>query len=209
MQFKKIWKIREDIRKLLSSYESDNKDVRGLSRTLGRLLNKKYKTRFVWVPSSVLYRNHIVVSGDYAHWEDYEEPSPIEIRIHTHPDILNYPFGKKGYKSWNQFTKDLSECIMHEHVHMAQFRLHKGKKVRLQAECPDYRYYADSDEVNAYSWTLASEIADNGGMEYILNPNIDSPYMQYKKFVFPVNYKLKKKLLRKTYSLFMKSLEYK
>ena len=209
MQFKKIWKIREDIRKTLSSYESSTKDVRGLSRILGRLLNKKYRTRFTWVPTSVLYRNHIVVSGDYSHWGDHEEVSPIEIRIHTHPDIIKYPFGKKGYKSWKQFVNDLSECIMHEHVHMAQFRLHKDKKVRQQTECSDYNYYADSDEVDAYAWTLASEIADNGGMCYMSNPKVDSPYWAYCSHVFPVNKKIKKKLLRKTYSLFMESLEYK
>lgn len=209
-KFKKIWKIREDIRALLSSKKYESKDVRVLSRSLGRLLNEKYRTKFSWVPSTVLYRNHIVVSGDYSFWDnDHEEVSPISIRIHTHPDIINYPFGKKGYKSWKQFVKDLSECIMHEHVHMAQFRLHKDKKIRQETECPKYNYYADSDEVDAYAWTLASEIADNGGMDYISNPKIDSPYWQYRSHVFPVNEKIKRKLLRKTYSLFMESLEYK
>jgi len=206
MYFKKIWKIREDIRNLLSSKESKG-DVRGLSRSLGLRLNNKYKTKFTWVPSLVLYRNHIVVSGDYSAWEDYE--APITIRIHTHPDVSNYPFGKKGYRSWKQFVNDLSECIMHEHVHMAQFKLHKDNKVRQQTDCKDYNYYADSDEVDAYAWTLASEIADNGGMKYISNPNTDSPYWQYKHFVFPVNNKIKKKLLRKTYSLYQSSLVYK
>jgi hypothetical protein len=207
MQFKKIWKIREDIRSLLSSIDSDTKDVRGLSRSLGRLLNKKYKTRFKWITSPVLFRNHIVVSGDYADWEEYN--SPITIRIHTHPDISKYPFSKSGYKSWTQFVQDLSECIMHEHVHMAQYKMHKSKKIVPKSICDHYNYYADSDEVDAYSWTLASEIADNGGMDYISKPRIDSPYWSYVNYVFPINNNIKKKLLKKTYSLYMASLEYK
>lgn len=207
MQFKKIWKIREDIRTTLSSKKSETKDVRGLSRSLGRLLNKKYKTKFTWVPSDVLYRNHIVVSGDYSDWEEFG--APITVRLHTHPDIIKYPFGKKGHKSWNQFVKDLSECIMHEHVHLNQYKMHRSKKSRQHSDCDDYNYYADSDEVDAYAWTLASEISDNGGMDYISNPKVDSPYWQYYEYVFPNNEKIKKKLLRKSYSLFMESLEYK
>jgi hypothetical protein len=202
MKFDKVWRIRRDIRQLLYNHGRPAEDLRILARRLGRLLNKKYKTNFHWLPTKVLGRNHLVFSGTY---DCYEKDRPITIWINTHPASVFYTFGYRGKVSWKRFVDDLSECIMHEKVHEFQWRSRRYKKKARQKLTGNqsYDYYADSDEIDAYAWSLASECLDRNTDGRILDV-LESSYRDFSVWwkyanLFEMNHPTRKKLLKKTY----------
>lgn len=206
MQFRKVWRIRNDIRRLLYNQGRPVEDLKTLARRLGRLLNKKYKTQFHWNPSPVLGREHLVFTG---HFDCYEQRS-ISIWLNSHPDSLHYTFGENGMISWERFVNDLSECIMHEKVHELQWRKHhnRGRFNRTLSGNPEYDYYSDPDEVDAYAWSFASEIFDHH-INFRNIPNLEVDFSLWWNYanIFPADHPVRKRLLKKTYVILTLALE--
>jgi len=202
MKFNKVWRIRRDIRQLLYNQGRPAEDLRTLARRLGRLLNKKYKTRFHWQPSKVLGRNHLVFSGTF---DCYEQDQPIAIWINSHPASVYYTFGYRGKVTWRRFVNDLSECIMHEKVHEFQWRSRRKKKKSRQPVTgnENYDYYADPEEIDAYAWSLASECLDRGSRGRLVDV-LDSAYKDFSVWwnyanLFEPGHPVRKRLLKKSY----------
>lgn len=197
MQFRKVWRIRNDIRRLLYDRGRPAEDLRILARRLGLLLNKKYKTQFHWGPSGDLDVNHLVFSGQF----DCYEKRKIKIYINTHPDTKIYEFGQGENISWKRFVDDLSECIMHEKVHQYQWSRHKnrGKMHRKKTGNEEIDYYSDPDEIDAYAWSLASEMLDTN-QKFVI-PDITAAYSIWWNYanLFDLGHPVRKRLLRKTY----------
>lgn len=208
MDFRKVWGYREDVRRLLTTQGRPAEDLRILARRLGRLLNDRLGSNFHWNPSPVLDRGHLVFSGYY----DFEaKTKPMSIWINTHPDSRYYRWGAGTNVTWEKFVWDLSECIMHEKVHYLQHRARKGMDVFLDERYgdPEKDYYADLDEVDAYSWSLASECMDRNGLASLLDPpeNRATVWWNYHNF-FPVHHPVRQRLLKKTYKRLTQALEY-
>lgn len=204
MNFKRIWRVRRDIRQILYNQGRPAEDLRALARRLGRLLNKKYKTGFHWNPSTVLERNHLVFSGTFDY---YERSQPISIWINTHPDSWFYTFGCDGKISWRRFVNDLSECIMHEVVHQHQWRQHRNRGRFNINSTGDEKidYYSDPDEIDAYAWSLASEWLDRkvtGQLNKVIANAGRQRYSVWYNYynLFPKNHPVRKRLLKKTYT---------
>lgn len=197
MQFRKVWRVRNDVRRLLYDRGRPVEDLQVLARRLGLLLNRKYKTQFHWRPSKELDTNHLVFSGQFDCYEKHK----IQIYINTHPSTKIYEFGQEGKISWQRFVDDLSECIMHEKVHQYQWRQHKnrGKKHSRKTGNEELDYYSDPDEIDAYAWSLASEMLDTN--QRFVIPGIDASYSIWWNYanLFDAGHPVRKRLLRKTY----------
>ncbi len=209
MQFRKVWRVRQDIRRLLYDRGRPVEDLKVLARRLGLLLNKKYKTQFHWNSSLVLDPGHLVFSGDF---DCYEKRQPIRIWINSHPEHQIYEFGKNGTITWERFVNDLSECIMHEKVHQFQWHRHRnrGRIHRRSTGNDELDYYADPDEVDAYAWSLASEMLDLSNGFVIPEPDeADKAYSIWWNYanIFEPGHPVRKKLLRKTYKRLCLALE--
>lgn len=209
MQFRKVWRVRQDIRRLLYDRGRPVEDLQVLARRLGLLLNKKYKTQFHWNPSQVLDPGHLVFSGNF---DAYEKRQPISIWINTRPEEKVYEFGREGAVTWQRFVDDLSECIMHEKVHQFQYHRHRNRnRINLKkSDNEELDYYSDPDEVDAYAWSLASELLDHS-KGFVL-PEPDQPNLAYSIWwnyanIFEEGHPVRKKLLRKTYKRIQLALE--
>lgn len=209
MQFRKVWRVRQDIRRLLYDRGRPVEDLQVLARRLGRFLNKKYKTQFHWNPSEVLDAGHLVFSGNF---DSYVKHQPISIWINTRPEDKVYEFNREGCISWQRFVNDLSECIMHEKVHQFQYHRHKNRsRINLKkSDNEELDYYSDPDEIDAYSWSLASELLDHS-QGFVL-PEPDQPDLSYSIWwnyanIFDVGHPVRKRLLCKTYKRVQLALE--
>jgi len=208
MQFRKVWRIRNDIRRLLYDRGRPVEDLKILARRLGRLLNKKYNTQFHWKATDELDVDHLVFTGQF----DCYEQRKISIWINTHPDTKIYEFGQEGKISWERFVNDVSECIMHEKVHQYQWVRHKnrGKIHSKKTGNEELDYYSDTDEIDAYAWSLASEMLDM--KKGFVIPDIADPTTTYSVWwnyanLFDAGHPVRKRLLRKTYQRVRLALE--
>lgn len=208
MQFRKVWRVRNDIRRLLYDRGRPVENLQILARRLGLLLNKKYKTQFHWSASTVLDSGHLVFSGNF---DSCKKRQPISIWINTRPEQKVYEFGLNGNVSWHRFVDDLSECIMHEKVHQFQWHRHRNRSRinRKKTDNEELDYYSDPDEIDAYAWSLASELLDHS-QGFVL-PESDQSGLAYSIWwnysnVFEPGHPVRKRILCKAYKRFQLAL---
>jgi hypothetical protein len=112
--------------------------------------------------------NRFNVSGAYVPDRDEEGRTPIEVEIAL-------PKGKEFYyfddsdltrEHWSELCIDLAGLLGHEFVHLHQFRRRNFAWCRAyQSSHPKsnireaQEYYGDSDEIDAYAYTAAAELA--------------------------------------------------
>lgn len=108
------------------------------------------------------------VSGGYFPGLDEEGHRPIEVEIALPKGKDFYYFGDSDMSRmhWSELCIDLASLLGHEFVHLQQFRRrnfnwcrayksnHAVLKIREAQE-----YYGDSDEIDAYAFTAAAELA--------------------------------------------------
>lgn len=135
--------------------------------------------------------NSFEVSGLYDPEADEEGDKPILIEIAIPKRMDDFYFGPGGVTRthWSNFCVDFANILGHEYIHLNQFRRRNFKWCRAYksyASKPVLKerqeYYGDPDEVDAYAFIAAAEIAIE-----TLRPN--------KKALYPIN----KTRLYKTY----------
>jgi hypothetical protein len=112
--------------------------------------------------------NRFNVSGAYIPDRDEEGLVPIEVEIALPKGKDYYYFDSSDLSRnhWSELCIDIAGLLGHEFVHMHQFRRrnfkwcrsyksnHKKLNIREAQE-----YYGDADEVDAYAYTAAAELA--------------------------------------------------
>lgn len=157
-------------------------------------------------------RNCIVVSGQYN--SDFDQLNQKCITI----TLLYSPFDKRIKlldTTFINFCKEISDTILHEIIHMRQYRRRNFKYVSdFKSEHEEhYRrreqgYLGNRDEIDAFGFNIACELYDRYGsrstqIEKYLNLNRPKKHNLYKYYLSVFNYdhdhpvirKLKKKVI--------------
>jgi hypothetical protein len=112
--------------------------------------------------------NRFNVSGAYMPEMDEEGMQPIEVEIAMPKGKSFYYFDEADLSRnhWSELCIDLAGLLGHEFVHLQQFRRRNfnwcrayksNHKVITIKEAQEY--YGDSDEIDAYAFTAAAELA--------------------------------------------------
>lgn len=130
---------------------------RQLSACLRKTL-KSQNIKLVTRRSKMVDLDHITIGGLYDPEDDKSGTCPIEIAVVFHPEQKEITVKKLN---WRRVSFDLAECIGHELVHQQQHRARKykaGKEYRTTD--PDQEYLGSADEIEAYGFTIAAELAE-------------------------------------------------
>lgn len=99
----------------------------------------------------------VIVAGAYDSDADKEGEDCIEIALMYHPATQALELDAD---SWFKVCFDIAECIGHEYVHQAQYRKRKWKQGTSYASADEEQaYLGDPDEVEAYAFSIAAELA--------------------------------------------------
>lgn len=148
------------------TYGEENANVKITPTQLTRILRSYVGTDDVTVKThrdKAVDKNQVVIAGLYDPEEDSSNFSSITIYATYNPDQKKIAIKDLN---WKQLCIDLIECVGHEIVHQAQFRsrefdigpnvfvsLSKNKNKKL-----DQEYLGNLDEVEAYGYSIATEI---------------------------------------------------
>lgn len=207
MEFERVWRYREYVRERLADKGRPAEDLRILARRLSRLLGQQIDCRFHWNPSPVLGREHVIMTGSYDY---YEAGGIMSVWINSHPDSRIYRWGENGNITWSRFVQDLSECVMHEHVHYLQHQRRDGYEPWFieQYGDADMDYFADPDEIDAYAWSWVSECMDRQGLASMFDAEEELVWWNYCEH-FEENHPVRKRLMKKAYVRLIQALEHK
>jgi hypothetical protein len=124
-----------------------------------------------------ILQGYIFTGGLYNSIEDKSHRTAIEINFSYHPQdeklrMTNY--------MWRRLAYRFAEVILHEVIHMRQFRSRKFKTIpgyqstaELRKERKQQEYYGDTDEMGAFSFNIACEMVERFGYD----PRMISQYM--------------------------------
>jgi hypothetical protein len=105
--------------------------------------------------------NDIIVSGAYDSEDDKDNEPCIELNIgySRHQDTLCL-----NDCNWDRYSFDIAECIGHEYVHREQYRKKRANRHTytphpLSEDHDEQEYLGNNDEVEAYGYTIAAELA--------------------------------------------------
>jgi hypothetical protein len=147
----------------------------------------------------------IIVSGLYDYEEDQWGTQPIEIELAYFKKNQHFIIGgSMTRKRWYRLCFDIASVLGHEYVHLHQyrdrnFRIGRGFRSHEREESLKHtqEYLGHSDEVDAYSFTAAAEMA----MQLRSNKSIDfyttSMYYHYSK-TFGSDHSIVAKLKKKS-----------
>lgn len=133
---------------------------------LTRHLKKHFPLRFKKNYNDRALPNTVYVGGLYNSWFDQERKKCIEL-------IFEYPKQKKLIITPQKFSSlcyNVADTILHEIIHMRQFRRRDFKILPDYASNAEKRelrqeqaYLGASDEIDAYSFNIACELLDKFG----------------------------------------------
>jgi len=112
--------------------------------------------------SPVVDFDTVSIGGLYDNYLDREGEPCIELSIVYHPDQQHIDLAKLN---WGQVCFDVAECVGHEFVHREQHQRKKRvRKYKSQdtdsAKREEQEYLGASDEIEAYGFTIAAELAE-------------------------------------------------
>jgi len=103
----------------------------------------------------------VVVGGLYDPMQDQEHEPCIDIHLIFHPDQQHITLDATAFRD---LCFDVAEALGHEHVHRQQhkrrrWRPGKPHTVPASADLAEKQYLGDPDELDAYGFSLAAELA--------------------------------------------------
>jgi hypothetical protein len=154
----------------------------------------------------------IYIGGTY--YADYDKGGQRHIEV-----VLSYHLFDQHLKltraRWNRTCSLFADTILHEIVHMRQYRTRNFKSIpgyestaHLTKQRRDQEYYGDKDEIGAFAFNIACELVDKFGYnpdeiwKYLdsdrAKRNKRSTYLRYlRAFDFNHNHKIMRKMKRK------------
>ena len=111
--------------------------------------------------------NSVVVSGLYDYGEDRWGYRPIEIELAYFKRKKHFVLGQSmTWKTWQRLCFDVASVLGHEYVHLRQYRdrdYRPGRGFRSRETDRHLRetqeYLGHTDEIDAYGFTCAAEMA--------------------------------------------------
>lgn len=126
--------------------------------------------------TQLVLNNQVCVGGLYDAEEDRLGNPCVEVYLLYNPDQQHVTLTKA---QWQRLCFDIAECIGHELVHRAQAKRRKYKLARdyrskdhCNLKREEQEYLGSPDEIEAYGFSIAAELAAMHG-----SFNIDSPHM--------------------------------
>jgi hypothetical protein len=151
----------------------------------------------------------IAIGGRYDSIADEEDRKSIELNFYYNIYDKTFKFSKTDFV-W--LCKQFSDIICHEIIHMHQYRRRKFRSLKDNSKkyiSKNQQYYADKDEIEAYSFNIACDLYSKFGsiheIKKYLNSNLDKPISYYlaeymdsfdKNPKHPVIKKLKNQILK-------------
>jgi hypothetical protein len=107
--------------------------------------------------------NQVIIGGCYDPGEDQSNFSSITIYVNFNPSQIKIAI---SVIDWPRLCVELIECVEHEKVHQRQYRKRKFDVCNSvfvsmstdQSKKLDQEYLGSLDEIDAYSYSLATEI---------------------------------------------------
>ena len=161
---------------LYSYFYSLNKSIVGKSLTpekIQKLISKHVKA---WLPVKVVSftqpknkPGYIYMGGMYHSDFDRKNKTAIELNLHYHPSDERLKI--TDYR-WKRMSVRFADIILHELIHMRQFRARNFKPIpgyHSTAEfaniAKEQEYYGDRDEMGAFAFNIACEMIDRFGYD--------------------------------------------
>lgn len=161
---------------LYSYFYSLNKSIVGKSLTpkkIQKLISYHVKA---WLPIKVVShtnsdnkRGYIYMGGMYHSDYDNKYKTAIELNLHYH--ISDTTLKITDYR-WKRMSLRFADIILHEMIHMRQFRARNFKSIpgyhstaEITAIAREQEYYGDRDEMGAFAFNIACEMIDRFGYD--------------------------------------------
>lgn len=133
-------------------------------RTISKQIKKFLPVRVVKKIDAGVEQGWVYLGGCYySDWDKFRKTC-IEVSLCYNP-LDEYVFLNK--KRFFRISKSFADVILHEIIHMRQYRRRKFKVIpdyESNAEMDELRkeqsYYGCSDEIDAYSFNIACELLD-------------------------------------------------
>lgn len=122
--------------------------------------------------SPAVLKNQILISGVYDHEDD-----SIEISVNYCPQQQSVDL---GLIDWNRLAFDIAECIGHEQVHR---KLRKKKSRPYNSEDDEQAYLGNSEEIQAYGFSIAADLAVHYNGDIACLPLADMYHVYASTFV--------------------------
>ena len=111
----------------------------------------------------------IYMGGVYHSLLDKKGKPAIELNLNYHPDDSKLTI---SMTRWRRMSRRFAHIILHEMVHMRQFRARNFKSLpgyqstaELTTERRAQEYFGDRDEMGAFAFNIACELIDRFGYE--------------------------------------------
>lgn len=153
-----------------------------------------------------IHNTNLQVSGVYDPELDVDHLPPIELEIAFPRKQQQFKFVEWDLtqKQWNTLVVDIACVLGHEFIHMDQFRRRDFRygrnyvsKSKVESLAAAEEYYGIPDEVDAYAWTAAANMAiglvQNGKPYPVEHTGVYQIYANVFDKNHPVIVKLKKK----------------
>jgi hypothetical protein len=145
-----------------------------------KLISKHVKA---WLPVKVVSRiqtdkpGYILMGGMYHSDFDAQYKTAIELNLHYNPKDTTLKITE--YR-WRRMAIRFADIILHELIHMRQFRARNFKSIPGYQSTAEFaqiareqEYYGDRDEMGAFAFNIACEMIDRFGYD----PTTISRYM--------------------------------
>lgn len=163
--------------------------------------------------SSIIPRNKVWVGATFDSMADKKSKKSITLDLYYH---LSQELVSLGYESYNCLCFEISDTILHELIHMRQYRRRNYKVLpgytsyaQSTRQKEEQEYLGHNDEIDAYAFNIACKLQDrcvisktksiksiNKGLKDL--EKVKAPYHMYlSAFDFDHNHKIIKKLKKR------------
>jgi hypothetical protein len=161
------WQLLYKLYQIYDSLEGKVVDHKTILRRIKRAIPFT-ECKIVGYQTLSVATNSFDVSGMYDPEQDEFDICPIEIEIGFPKRKENFEFSEDDFSRlhWSNFILDFLSILGHEFVHLQQFRrrnfswprmyVSKNKNPRIKEQ---QEYFGDPDEIDAYAYSAALEMA--------------------------------------------------
>jgi hypothetical protein len=205
---------------VMAFFEMSRNNTIEVTHTPGSLANEFRKIfNFFEVPVKVkvkrgkeVKQNEVHVGGCYYVYDDKKSKKSIEISFHFNPLTEHVTLTPKRHR---RVIRTISDTVMHEIIHMRQYRRRNFKDIPGYNSTAEYarlrnkqNYLGHNDEIDAYAFNISCWLIDNfknkkDMVEYLNKDHSDKRRMEttfvwyLKTFDHNHNHRVIKKLKKK------------
>lgn len=146
-----------------------NIKIDNLHKMMSRHIKRSVPVKVLRSTNNGIEKTEIALGGTYSGEDDKKNKTSIELIFKYHPEaetirMTNY--------AWKKLSVLFADTILHEIVHMRQFRARNFKEIpgyksaaASARERQEQEYLGDRDEMGAFAFNVACETIDRFGYE--------------------------------------------